>query len=154
MASSTKSIVTNNSNNSNTIRKKIPKSLTAPVNYLVNRTKSKPAYINTEITNTKDEQTSVNNAGFVQLDDNNHSYNMKQPSSNMTVKEKFSRLFLGLGTYIVTCGSANSRKLANVKRMNLKASKTNGNLNNKFVDKNWLLLSSHTSLNSLDDVFT
>lgn len=151
IASSTKSIATNNSTNSNSIPKKIPKSLTAPINYLVNRNKSKPTYTNTEINNTKEEPT-TGHTGFVQLDDNNHSL-LKQHEGNITVKEKFSRLFLGLGTYIVTCGSANSRKLVNAKRMNLRASKTSGTLNNKFVDKNWLLLSSHTSLNSLDDVF-
>lgn len=130
-----------------TIRDKLPKSFSAPINYLTKR--------KTE-TAKKLEPIEATNASFVKLDNDIQLNINKQNENPVTVKEKISRLFLGLGTYIVTCGSAKSSKLVIANRLkNMKNSRTTNDLNNqKLVDKNWLLLSSHNSLNSLDEVFT
>lgn len=134
------------------IREKVPRSLTAPIDYLVKK-KNSPNKILTDNFVPSVQETS---ATFTKLDNDTQLNIKSDTTANVSVKEKLSRLFLGLGTYIVTCGSANSRKLVIANRLkNMKVSKTHNDLNhNKLVDKSWLLLSSHNSLNSFDDAYT
>ena len=150
-----------------TFKSKIPKSLSAPINNLITRKYKNPKTIN------KDAKIQITGTSFAKLDENEVNFctnlEVAQNNSNnndgnsVTMRAKFARLFLGLGTYVVTCGSDRSRKLIvdNRAKNILKNSKTCNDLssnkkhnNNKLVDKSWLLLSSHNSLNSLDDVFT
>ena len=80
-------------------------------------------------------------------------------NESISIKKKFSQLFVGLGTYLVTCGTGKSRQLrfnntaAYSKQNKTSIIKSKSNLVKK--DKSWLLLSSEVSLNNLenDDVF-
>jgi len=145
--SSSKSIKIDETSNSNaltsTIGNKIPKSLSAPINYFVKRKKI------TGIQSPKGSFEKLNN------DHHNNNQSVLKASDKVPIKEKISRLFFGLGTYIVTCGSARSKKLVLANRMkNIRNARTKNDINGgQFVDNSWLLLSSHNSLNSLDEVF-
>lgn len=128
---------------------KIPKSLSAPINYLIKRKKTEKNDVS-ENYNFNSNPDEPSDHAFTKLDDNA----ARQFDNNVSVKEKFSRLFLGFGTYIVTCGSSQSRKLVLANRLrSMKHSRTHNDLNSNLVDKSWLLLSSHTSLNSLNDAY-
>lgn len=81
----------------------------------------------------------------------------KQLTSDLSIKDKLSRLAFGIGTYLVTCGSSQSRKLADLKQYKNKNTISNKLNSNKIVrrNKSWLLLASEVSLNNADndDVF-
>ncbi len=145
-----------NSPRASTISDRIPKSLSAPINYLVNRRKTIARPGNLQLPDASFSKLENNEASNEVNNNNNNNLTVLKADEKVPIKEKFSRLFLGLGTYIVTCGSARSRKLVLANRMkNIRNTRTTNDLNSaQVVDKSWLLLSSHNSLNSLDDVFT
>jgi hypothetical protein len=80
----------------------------------------------------------------------------KKVVNEFSVKTKLSRLFIGLGTYVVTCGGTNkSRQLAEIKYLKNNANgqldKRSNLITRSFRRKksSWLLLnSSETSLNT------
>jgi hypothetical protein len=78
-------------------------------------------------------------------------------NSDLSIRDKLSRLAFGIGTYLVTCGSAQSRKLASLKQF--KHKNTIGSAVPAVKrNKSWLLLASDVSLNNMgaenDDVFS
>lgn len=142
---------TNTNNNTKNKLNKLPRALTAPINYLATHRSRKPL----------DEKKLTESVAFDKNDEKLTITKLKPETSNLTIKKKISQLFIGLGTYLVTCGTGKSRRLLltnnntnhrhHQSKINIIKSKTN--LIKK--DKSWLLLSSEVSLNNLenDDVF-
>jgi len=124
----------------------LPKQLTVPINFLKNKINLSKKDKNQIIAYEKHDSNNEN----VKLTLNN------KLNETISLKNKFSQVFLGLGTYLVTCGTGKSRQLKinlNKKINNTTNTLVKSNLVKK--DKSWLLLASEASLNNLenDEVF-
>lgn len=185
------------SNNQSTNAKSISKSISAPIDFnALVKFDSKSKTINdnlnnaiiseadnetynletekstttTNTTNNNNNNNNGNNNGETNLVETNVTKKINN-TTDSSVKTKLSRLFIGIGTYVVTCGGTHkSRRLAELKYLkknngeilvnNNESSKNNfdrsnkniANLNRSFMRKknSWLLLSSENSLNELD----
>lgn len=138
---------TNNSNLNSNKNSRIPKSLSAPINLLVSR-KSRKLEPNLELNEFQhDHPNAEENATAKKLIEI-----QSKSKETISIKSKLSRLAIGLGTYIVTCGSAQSRKLADMKQLR-DTNQTENKQSKKLIKKNksWLLLASEISLNTLDN---
>lgn len=133
-----KSIVTKDFSKAN--KQLIPKSISSPISSFRIRKSRK------ELNELKPlSSVYYENNSFVHIEENRTVpvINSGKTSEPLTIKSKLSRLAIGIGTYVVTCGSNNSRRLAD-----LKNSKKSNDSNQKSYKKNksWLLLASETSL--------
>lgn len=174
---------------------KLPKSISAPINLLMMKKMSSNNKIKIN-NNAEDCDNSLDNfslknghenTSFIEnhqrqskadesskpVSNNLENNSGKQEEQNMTttndlsIKDKLSRFAIGIGTYIVTCGSTRTRKLADLKKLknehtfeieSSSSTVTRKNVSSKNVKKNksWLLLASELSLNNTenDDVFS
>jgi len=141
------------------IRNRIPKSLSAPLKLITNR-KSKTMINLKEQDEFNNQETSFdersNELEKKKLKKNEKYENLEQTETSFSIKDKLSRFVIDIGTYVVTCGGSNSRKLAHLKGQNeFGARLTNrfysGNNNRSFRrKKSLLLISSELSLNTMD----
>lgn len=127
-------------NNNKVNKQLIPKSISAPLGSFRIRKAKKESHELKPISSVYYE-----NSSFVNIEETRAAtaLNPEKKSEPLTIRSKLSRLAIGIGTFVVTCGSNNSRRLADLKNSkNLKDS------NNKSCKKNksWLLLASETSL--------
>ncbi|CAF1081985.1 unnamed protein product [Brachionus calyciflorus] len=135
---------TKNPNTNVSVNKKIiPKSISAPISNLVSR-KSRKEKMDLRPLNS----VHFENKSILHLNEENITMPViksVKTTEPISIKSKLSRLAIGLGTYIVTCGSNQSRRLADFKKMS--------NNKQKSIKKNksWLLLASEMSLNNLEN---
>ena len=127
---------------------KLKRSLTTPISFINHHRNKRKNEIELKENDLISESKETN----LNRTEENLTMKNSKTSENFTMKKKLSHFFIGIGTYLVTCGSSQSRKLANVKKLNDKSNKSSM-LKNK--DKSWLLLSSDISINTLenDEVF-
>lgn len=121
-------------------KQSIPKSISSPLgSFRIRKTKKE--------SNEIKPLSSVyyENGSFVNIEETRTvpAVNQEKKSEPLTIRSKLSRLAIGIGTYVVTCGSNNSRRLADLK--NSKNSNDSSNKSGK-KNKSWLLLASETSL--------
>lgn len=129
--------------------KRLPKSLSAPLRIFQRKSQTPNVISNNE------------KIAPVNHDENYQNLEQQQTESSFSIKSKLSQFVMNVGTYVVTCGGSNSRKLAHLKRS--KSMRTAGGgsfgsrlssniVNRSFRRKKSLLLSSsEISLNTIDN---
>ena len=152
------------------LKNRIPKSLSAPLR-LIKYTRNKPKilanvnnnealdealehniYITDLPTSTSGEKVGkvVKKAGKP-----SEKYENLEQTGTFSIRGKLSRFVIDVGTYVVTCGGSNSRKLAGLRGKNefgTRITSRFSNDNRSFRRKKSLLLtSSELSLNTLDN---
>ena len=143
------------------IRNRIPKSLSAPLRLIKNRKtknlislKEQPEFDNQET--SFDERS--NELEKKKQKKNEKYENLEQETDTpFSIKDKLKGFVIDIGTYVVTCGGTNSRKLAHLKSQNEYGARLtnrfNSGCNNRSFrrKKSLLLVSSEHSLNTLDN---
>ena len=146
------------------IRNRIPKSLSAPLKLIQNRKSKTLISLKEQAESDNNQETSFDDR-CNELDKKKHKKNEKYENleqiteTSFSIKDKLKGFVIDIGTYVVTCGGTNSRKLAHLKGQNgygtRLTNRFNSGSNNRSFrrKKSLLLVSSNHSLNTLDNVY-
>ena len=152
-------------------KNRIPKSFSAPLRLIKNRKQKNLTTLNESNCmesgefscngNANDMSYSTTNSNDLEqkkLKKNEQYENLEQIESSFSIKEKLSRFVIDIGTYVVTCGGSNSRKLVHLRpgknEFGAKFSKYSSNNRSFRRKKSLLLVSSELSLNTLNNEAT